>query len=109
MCYIIFEAQAVIVAFNVVCTHNGTRDLVQEFLAFKTWPLVIEWEMSKMSEKGASDVEPGLVRLCYKYKFEDEFREPSDGWLDYIEAKCNEILGNYSKPEVEALQRAFVA
>jgi Trm5-related predicted tRNA methylase len=62
-----------------------------------------------MSEKDASDVEPGLVRLCYKYKFEDEFREPSDGWLDYIEAKCNEILGNYSKPEVEALQRAFVA
>jgi hypothetical protein len=95
--------------FNVVCTHNGTRGLVQEFLAFKTWPLLIEWEMSKMSEKDASDVEPGLVRLCYKYKFEDEFREPSDGWLDYIEAKCNEILGNYSKPEVEALQRAFVA
>jgi hypothetical protein len=29
--------------------------------------------MSKMSEKDASDTEPGLIRLRYKYKFEDEF------------------------------------
>ena len=50
-CYINFEAQAAIVAFNVVCTHIGIRDLVQEFLAFKTWPLGAEWEMSKMSKK----------------------------------------------------------
>jgi hypothetical protein len=67
------------------------------------------WEILKMSEKDASNAEPGLVRLHYKYKFEDEFGEPSDGWSDYIEAKCNEILGNYSKPEAEALQRAFTA
>jgi hypothetical protein len=104
-----FEAQATIVAFNVVCTHIGTKDLVQEFLAFNTWPLTTKWEIPKMSKKDASDTEPGLVRLCYKYKFEDEFREPSDGWLDYIEAKCNEILDNYSKPEGDALQRAFEA
>ena len=65
--------------------------------------------MPKMSENDASNAEPGLVRLRYKYKYEDECGEPSDGWLDYIEAKCNEILGNYSKHEVEALQRAFVA
>jgi hypothetical protein len=26
-----------------------------------------------MSEKDALDVEPGLVRLRYKYKFKDEF------------------------------------
>ena len=50
-------------------------DLVQEFLAFKTWPLRAGWEVSKMSEKDASTAEPGLVRLRYKYKFEDEFRE----------------------------------
>jgi hypothetical protein len=65
--------------------------------------------MPKMCENDASDVEPGLVRLRYKYKFEDEFGEPSGRWLDYVEAKCNEILGNYSKPEVEALQQASVA
>jgi hypothetical protein len=68
---------------------------------------VAEWEMPKMSKKDALDMEPGLIRLRYKYKFEDEFVEPYDRWLDYIEAKCNEILGNYRKPE--ALQRAFVA
>jgi hypothetical protein len=28
-------------------------------------------------------------------------------WLDYIEAKCNEILGNYSKPKAKALQQAL--
>jgi hypothetical protein len=50
-CYINFEAQAAIVAFNVVCTHIGTRDLVQEFLEFKIWPLEAQWEMMKMSEK----------------------------------------------------------
>jgi hypothetical protein len=27
----------------------------------------------EMSEKDASDTEPGLIRLRYKYKFEDEF------------------------------------
>jgi hypothetical protein len=62
-----------------------------------------------MSEKDASDADPGLVRLCYNYKFEDEFGEPSNGWLDYVETRCNKILGNYSKPEAEALQRAFAA
>jgi hypothetical protein len=56
-----------------------------------------------MSKKDASGVDPGLTRLRYKYKFEDEFVEPNDRWLDYIHAKCNEIHGNYSKPEVEAL------
>jgi hypothetical protein len=39
MCYVNFKAQASIVAFNVVSTYIGTRDLVQEYLAFKTWPL----------------------------------------------------------------------
>jgi hypothetical protein len=48
MCYINFKAQAVIVSFNVVCTHIGTMDLVLEFLAFKTWPLATEWEMPKI-------------------------------------------------------------
>jgi hypothetical protein len=66
-CYINFEAQAVMVSFNVVCTYVATRDLVQEFLAFKIWPLRDEWEMSQMSKKDTSDAEPGLVRLRYTY------------------------------------------
>jgi hypothetical protein len=97
------------VAFNVVCTYVGTKDLVQEFLAFKTWPLRAGWEVSKMSEKDALAAEPGLVRLRYKYKIEDEFEEPCDEWLDSIEAKCIQILRNYNKLEVKALHRAFAA
>jgi hypothetical protein len=65
--------------------------------------------MPKMFEGDASDAEPRLVRLRYKYRFEDEFGEPSDGWLDYVEARCNKILGNYSKLEAKALQWAFGA
>jgi hypothetical protein len=27
-------------AFDMVCTYIGTRDLVQEHIAYKVWPLV---------------------------------------------------------------------
>jgi hypothetical protein len=50
-CFINFEAEAAIVAFNTIYTHIRTRDLVQEFLTFKIWPLRVECEMSKMFEK----------------------------------------------------------
>jgi hypothetical protein len=106
-CYINVEAQAAIVAFNGVCTHIRTRDLVQKYLAFNTWSLRAEWDMPKMTEKYASTTELGQIRLRYKYKFEDEFGEPCDEWLDAIEVKCNEILGNYSKTKAEALHRTF--
>jgi hypothetical protein len=108
-CQVNFNAQATIVAFNDVNTYIGMRDLVQEFLAFKTCPLAVEWDMPKVSQGDVLDVEPGLVRLRYKYRFEDEFGELSDGWLDYVEAKSNEILGNFSKSKAEALQQAFRA
>jgi hypothetical protein len=57
------------VTFNAVCAHIRTRDLVQEYLAFKTWPLMAEWKMPKMTEKDALDAEPRVIRLYYKYKF----------------------------------------
>jgi hypothetical protein len=34
------KAQACLVAFNTVCNYIVSRDLVQEHLAFKVWPLV---------------------------------------------------------------------
>jgi hypothetical protein len=77
--------------------------------SFKKWSLAVEWKIPMMFEKDASDAKLGMVRLCYKYKFEDEFGEPSEGLIDYVEAKCSEILGNYSKPEAKALQQAFGA
>jgi hypothetical protein len=36
-CYINFNAQADMVAFNAVCTHIGIRERVQEYLTFKPW------------------------------------------------------------------------
>jgi hypothetical protein len=64
-CYVDFEAQAAIVAFNDVCAHIRTRDIVQEHIAFRIWPLRAKWEMSNMSEKDASVVEPGRVARLY--------------------------------------------
>jgi hypothetical protein len=34
-------------AFNTVCSFIGTRDLIQEHIAFKVWPLVESWEMPR--------------------------------------------------------------
>jgi hypothetical protein len=36
------EVQAYLMAFNTVCTYMDTRDLVQEHIAYKVWPLVNE-------------------------------------------------------------------
>jgi hypothetical protein len=33
------DIQACQMAFNTVCTYIGTRDLVQEHIAYKVWPL----------------------------------------------------------------------
>jgi hypothetical protein len=38
-----------------------------------------------------------LVRLPYRFKFEKQFKEPCQEWLEMIETMCNEILGNYTK------------
>jgi hypothetical protein len=41
-------------SFNIVCTFIGTRDLVQEHIAYRVWSLVNEWEMSKEAAAGSS-------------------------------------------------------
>jgi hypothetical protein len=53
-------------AFNTVCTYIGTRDLVQEHIAFKVWPLVNELEM--LNETAASSSQGGLVYLNYTFR-----------------------------------------
>jgi hypothetical protein len=47
-------AQDCMVAFNVVCSCISTRDLVQEHIAFKVWPLIDEWEIPKEVDDGSS-------------------------------------------------------
>ena len=53
--------------------HIGTRDLVQEFLAFRVFPTMKEWTMPKL--KGEKK-EGELVRLPYYYKFKKYFKAP---------------------------------
>jgi hypothetical protein len=53
--------------FRVVAEQIGTRDLVQEYLAYKVFPTLSEWKMPKL--KGTKEKNE-LVRLPYKFKFE---------------------------------------
>ena len=97
-------SQIALAEFRVISDHIGTRDLVQEFLAFKVFPTLREWEMPKL-EGEKKKVE--LVRLPYHYKFKKHFKTPCQEWLDTIEIMCNDILGNYSKKEDQLMTAAF--
>jgi hypothetical protein len=92
-------------AFGIVCSFIGTRDLVQEHVAYRIWPLVVNWEMPK--ETISNPQEGGLVRLKYTFRFGDQFIEPDDDWLKCVEATSDELLGPYSKAEDNALSAAF--
>jgi hypothetical protein len=56
-------------AFNSVCTFIGTRDLVQEHIAYNVRPLVNDWEMPKETAVGSS--QGGLVYLKYTFRYRD--------------------------------------
>ena len=92
-------------AFGVVCSFIGTRDLIQEHIAFRVWPLADNWEMPKETVKETD--EGGLVRLKYTFRYGDKFVEPDDDWLKSIETVSDELLGVYSKAEDTALSAAF--
>jgi hypothetical protein len=97
-------SQIAMAEFRVILDHIGTRDLVQEFLAFKVFPTMRDWEMPKLEgEKKKGE----LVRLPYYYKFKKHFIEPCQEWLDTIEIMCNDILGNYSKKVDQLMTAAF--
>jgi hypothetical protein len=89
------DIQACQTAFNTVCTYIGFRDLVQEHIAYKVWPLGSGWEMPKEAATGSS---PGsLVYLKYTFRYRDQFDEPNDDWLDCIEVTSDELLGAYTR------------
>jgi hypothetical protein len=92
-------------AFGIVCSFIGTRDLVQEHVAYRIWPLVANWEMPK--EAISNPHEGGLVRLKYTFRFGDQFIKPDDDWLKCVEATSDELLGPYSKAEDNELSAAF--
>jgi hypothetical protein len=100
------EVQACLMAFNMVfCSTIGTRDLVQEHIAYKVWSLVNDEEMPKETAAGSS--EGGLVYLRYTYRYRSQFDEPNDDWLGVVEA--DELLGAYTKAEDEAMTTSFGA
>jgi hypothetical protein len=90
--------------FKIIAEHIGTRDLVQEFLAFRVFPTMKEWTMPKLE---GEKKEGELVRLPYHYKFKKFFKVSCQKWLDTIEMMSNEILGNYSKKEDQLMTAAF--
>jgi hypothetical protein len=92
-------------AFSTVCSFIGTRDLLQEHIAYRIWPLIDSWEMPKETITNPS--EGGLVRLKYTFRFGDKFVEPDDDWLKCIENTSDELLEAYSKFEDNALSAAF--
>jgi hypothetical protein len=105
------KSQACLAAFNAVCSYIGTRDIVQEHIVFKVWPLAAEWEMSKDARAGTSQNarKSSLVHLKYYYQYRNQFGEPDDDWLDSIEATSDELLGAYTKAEDKAMYSAFGA
>jgi hypothetical protein len=54
-------------AFGIVCSFIGTRDLVQEHIAFRLWPLVEKWEMPK--ETITKPDEGGLIRMKFTFRY----------------------------------------
>jgi hypothetical protein len=96
--------QIALAEFRVIAEHIGTRDLVQEFLAFKVFPTMKEWAMPKLEGKKK---EGELIWLPYHYKFKRHFKVSCQEWLDTIEVMCNEILENYSKKEDQLMTAAF--
>jgi hypothetical protein len=101
------DMQACEAAFNIVCTYIGTRDLVQEHIAYRVWPLASGWEMPKEAATGSC--QNGLVYLKYTFRYISQFDEPNDDWLDAIEATSDELLGAYSRVEDEAMIVTFGA
>jgi hypothetical protein len=92
------------VEFRVVAKQISTRDLVQEYLANRTYPTSSDWVIPKM--KGTKK-KYELVQLPYRFKFEKQFKEPCQEWLEMIETMCNKILGNYTKKEDQLMTAAF--
>jgi hypothetical protein len=96
--------QQAVAEFRVAAEQIGTRDLVQEYLAYKTSPTLSEFNMPKLkgTKKGLE-----LVRLPYRFKFEKQFKGPCQEWLEMIETVCNEVLGNYTTKEDQLMTAAF--
>jgi hypothetical protein len=96
--------QQAMTEFRVVAKQISTRDLVQEYLSYKVFPTLSEWNMPKL--KGTKEKKE-LVRLPCKFKFEKQFKVSCQEWLEMIKTMCNKILGNYTRKEDQLMAAAF--
>jgi hypothetical protein len=105
------RTQACLVAFNDVCSYISNRDLVQEHIAYKVWPLINEWDMPKKVDASSSEGtgKGGLAYLKYSYQYRNQFGELDDDWLEAIKATSDEMLGAHTKAEDEAMNTTFGA
>jgi hypothetical protein len=53
-------------------------------------------------EAAARSNQGGLVYLKYTFRYRDQFDEPNDDWLNYVEATSDELLGAYTRAEDDA-------
>jgi hypothetical protein len=61
-----------------------------------------------MSEETAARSSQGdLVYLKYTFRYRDQFDEPNDDWLNYVEATSDELLGAYTRAKDDAMCLAF--
>jgi hypothetical protein len=58
-------------------------------------------------ETTARSSQGGLVYLKYTFRYRDQFDEPSDGWLICVEATSDDLLGEYTRAEDDAMTLAF--
>jgi hypothetical protein len=66
---------------------------------------VDKWEMPKETAAGSS--QGGLFYLKYTFRYRDRFDEQNDEWLKCFEVPSDELLGEYTRAEDDALTSAF--
>lgn len=87
--------------------HIGTWDLVQEFLANPTLPMLSGWTMPK-PKKGDEETKSDVLKvLPYRFKDHSIFKGPCPDWLTSIELMCNKILRNYIIKEDQLITATF--
>jgi hypothetical protein len=89
--------------FDTVVKRIGTRDLIQEALAYNIYPTRTGWKLPK--EMKSKDEQ--LVTLAFVFKEQSSYKAHSIRWLRLIEEKCNEIYGNYLTREHEDMSSVF--
>jgi N-glycosylase/DNA lyase len=89
-------------AFNTVIKKIGSRDLIQEVVAYNIYPTRTWWKLSKE----VKSKEEELVTLAFDFKEQSSYKAPSAGRHKLIE-KCNEMRENYLVREHEDMKSIF--